>query len=67
MVMLSNKEIGLLPPLIKSRSKKDKTPSEKTLSTPPFNQETDGVTLPSNGVTADKVTQSSQTKRNKRR
>ena len=49
----------------KSRSKKDKTPSEKTLSTPPFNQETDGVTLPSNGVTADKVTQSSQTKETK--
>lgn len=49
----------------KSRSKKDKTPSEKTLSTPPFNQETDGVTLPSNGVTADKVTQSSQTKKTK--
>ena len=49
----------------KSRSKKDKTPSEKTLSTPPFNQETDGVTLPSNGVPADKVTQSSQTKETK--
>lgn len=49
----------------KSRRKKDKTPSEKTLSTPPFNQETDGVTLPSNGVTADKVTQSSQTKETK--
>jgi hypothetical protein len=49
----------------KSRSKKDKTPSEKTLSTPPFNQETDGVTLPSNGVNADKVTQSSQTKETK--
>ena len=49
----------------KSRSKKDKTPSEKTLSTPPFNQETDGVTLPSNGVTTDKVTQSSQTKETK--
>ena len=49
----------------KSRSKKDKTPSEKTLSTPPFNQETDGVALPSNGVTASKVTQSSQTKQEK--
>mgnify|MGYP000953103540 CR=1 FL=1 len=49
----------------KSRSKKDKTPSEKTLSTPPSNQETDGVTLPSNGVPADKVTQSSQTKQEK--
>lgn len=49
----------------KSRSKKDKTPSEKTLSTPPSNQETDGVTLPSNGVPADKVTQSSQTKETK--
>ncbi|RGL03406.1 putative barnase/colicin E5 family endoribonuclease [Prevotella disiens] len=49
----------------KSRSKKDKTPSEKTLSTPPFNQETDGVALPSNGVTASKVTQSSQTKETK--
>lgn len=49
----------------KSRSKKDKTPSEKTLSTPPFNQETDGVTLPSNGVPAGKVTQSSQTKETK--
>lgn len=49
----------------KSRSKKDKTPFEKTLSTPPFNQETDGVTLPSNGVPAGKVTQSSQTKETK--
>ena len=49
----------------KSRSKKDKTPSEKTLSTPLSNQETDGVTLPSNGVSADKVTQSSQTKQEK--
>ena len=49
----------------KSRSKKDKTPSEKTLSTPPSNQETDGVTLPSNGVPASKVTQSSQTKETK--
>ena len=49
----------------KSRSKKDKTPSEKTLSTPPSNQETDGVTLPSNGVPAGKVTQSSQTKETK--
>ena len=49
----------------KSRSKKDKTPSEKTLSTPPFNQETDGVTLPSNGVPTSKVTQSSQTKETK--
>ena len=49
----------------KSRSKKDKTPSEKTLSTPPSNQETDGVTLPSNGVPTSKVTQSSQTKETK--
>ena len=49
----------------KSRSKKDKTPSEKTLSTPPFNQETDGVTLPSNGVPTSKGTQSSQTKETK--
>ena len=49
----------------KSRSKKDKTPSEKTLSTPPFNQETDGVTLPSNGVPTSKDTQSSQTKETK--
>ena len=49
----------------KSRSKKDKTPSEKTLSTPPSNQETDGVTLPSNGVPTSKGTQSSQTKETK--
>ena len=39
----------------KSRGEKEKTPSEKTLTTPPFNHEADGVTLPSNGISAANI------------
>ena len=44
----------------KTRTEKEKTPSRETLTTPPSNHVADGVTLPSNGVSAAKVGNSSE-------
>ena len=46
----------------KSRSKKEKASSEKTLTTPPSNRETNGVTLPLNDASIGKDNKLSDTK-----
>lgn len=48
----------------KTNRENGKIPSEKTLTTPPSDHKADGVTLPSNGISANKYTKKSETSNN---